>query len=123
MKYGCWKEKQKHEDTRKRSARFAHHLRDRRGGPPLRHRGGGRRETGRGRGGEGKSCLVVFAGGSNVLLPDEGLDALVVCVESDDVSFLGNALEAEAGCNLAQLIHHASERGLGGWEKLAGIPG
>ena len=72
---------------------------------------------------ERKTRFVVLAGGSNVLLPDEGLDALVVCVESDDVSFLGNALEAEAGCNLAQLIHHASERGLGGWEKLAGIPG
>ncbi len=58
-----------------------------------------------------------------MLLPDQGLDALVICIESDSSSFRGNVLEAETGCNLTALIRAASARGLGGWEKLAGIPG
>ncbi|MBI2613127.1 UDP-N-acetylmuramate dehydrogenase [Candidatus Kaiserbacteria bacterium] len=66
---------------------------------------------------------VVLSGGSNVLLPDEELDALVVNVVSDDFSFADTELEAEAGCNLLHLIREAAERNLGGWEKLAGIPG
>ncbi len=67
--------------------------------------------------------FVILAGGSNVLLPDKGLDALVISIESDRSSFRGNTLEAEAGANLLGLIRLASARGLGGWEKLAGIPG
>lgn len=72
---------------------------------------------------EKKVRYVILAGGSNVLIPDEGLDALVIFVESNNFSFRGNTLEAEAGCNLMELIRHASEKGLGGWEKLSGIPG
>lgn len=73
--------------------------------------------------GERKARFVILAGGSNVLVPDGGLDALVIVVVSNGFSFRGNTLEAEAGCNLFALIRAASERGLGGWEKLAGIPG
>lgn len=66
---------------------------------------------------------VVLSGGSNVLLPDEELDALVVWIASDDFSFADNELEADAGCNLFMLIKTAAGQNLGGWEKLAGIPG
>ncbi|MBI4093805.1 UDP-N-acetylmuramate dehydrogenase [Candidatus Kaiserbacteria bacterium] len=67
--------------------------------------------------------MLVLAGGSNVLIPDEGLDAFVVRLASNQFSFAGDELETEAGCNLLELIRAASARGLGGWEKLAGIPG
>src|SRR3989344_1721309 len=67
--------------------------------------------------------VVVLAGGSNVLVPDEGLDALVIHVAGGAFSFAGNELAADAGCNLLQLIREAGKRGLGGWEKLSGIPG
>ena len=67
--------------------------------------------------------LIILAGGSNVLVPDEGLDALVVHIVSDAHSFNGNNLAADAGCNLLALIQEAGRQGLGGWEKLAGIPG
>jgi UDP-N-acetylmuramate dehydrogenase len=73
--------------------------------------------------------VVVLGGGSNVLVPDEGLDALVV-------RFVGNLwsvkdLPAQAGCavsawagsNLLALIRACAAGGCGGWEKLAGIPG
>src|SRR5579863_2073238 len=64
-----------------------------------------------------------LAGGSNVLLPDEGINALVVHIIEGEHVFTGNALRADTGCNLLTLIHEASARDLGGWEKLAGIPG
>jgi UDP-N-acetylmuramate dehydrogenase len=67
--------------------------------------------------------LVVLAGGSNVLIADDGLDALVVHIASDKGFFEGIRLVADAGCNLLDLIKKASALGLGGWESLAGIPG
>ena len=67
--------------------------------------------------------FVILAGGSNVLVPDEGLDALVIRVRAGDFSFSDNELTASAGCSLLTLIRSAGELGLGGWEKLAGIPG
>ncbi|OGG80421.1 UDP-N-acetylenolpyruvoylglucosamine reductase [Candidatus Kaiserbacteria bacterium RIFCSPLOWO2_01_FULL_54_13] len=67
--------------------------------------------------------FVVLAGKSNVLVPDEGLDALVINITSNSFSFSGTQLSADAGCNLLTLVREATKRGLGGWEKLAGIPG
>ena len=67
--------------------------------------------------------FTIIAGGSNVLVPDRGIEGLVIHVCGDQSSFVGNELEADAGCNLLGLIHKAAERGLGGWERLAGIPG
>ena len=66
---------------------------------------------------------VILAGGSNVLVPDEGIDGLVIRVALIDHSFAGNELAADAGCNLLGLIRESAERNWGGWEKLAGIPG
>src|SRR3990167_7854358 len=70
----------------------------------------------------GTRC-VVLAGKSNILVPDEGLNALVISIASETFSFAGTELAADAGCNLLSLIRAAGEKSLGGWEKLAGIPG
>src|SRR3989338_3931474 len=70
----------------------------------------------------GTRC-VVLAGKSNILVPDEGLNALIISVASGTFSFAGTELAADAGCNLLSLIRAASEKSLGGWEKLSGIPG
>ena len=67
--------------------------------------------------------VIVLAGGSNVLVPDRGVDALVIRVLGDEHSFEEHTLSAHPGCNLLTLIKIAGERGSGGWEKLAGIPG
>ena len=72
---------------------------------------------------EHKVPCIIIAGGSNVLMPDDGLNALVIRVAGNDFAFEGDRLDAHPGCNLLSLIRTASERGLGGWEKLAGIPG
>lgn len=67
--------------------------------------------------------VVLIAGGSNILVPDSGLDALVIRMSGTNRKFDGLSVEAHAGCNLLSLIEEASSLGLGGWEKLAGIPG
>lgn len=66
---------------------------------------------------------VILAGGSNVLVPDDGVDALVIHIASSVSSTSGTVLTAQAGCTLLQLIRNSAVLGLGGWEKLAGIPG
>jgi len=40
-----------------------------------------------------------------------------------DHTFASSELSAHAGCDLLSLIREASSKGLGGWEKLSGIPG
>ncbi len=66
---------------------------------------------------------TILAGGSNVLIPDEGITGLLIRITSGNFSFAGTELAADAGCNLLTLIRAASTNGLGGWEKLSGIPG
>ncbi len=70
----------------------------------------------------GLRCSIL-AGGSNVLVPDSGYEGLIIHVTGGCFSFAGLELAADAGCNLFDLIKEAGRRGLGGWEKLAGIPG
>lgn len=67
--------------------------------------------------------FTVISGGSNMLLPDDELDVLVIHLTSHAHAFEGVKLTADAGCSLLDLIKRASILGLGGWEKLAGIPG
>ncbi|HWO07787.1 MAG TPA: UDP-N-acetylmuramate dehydrogenase [Candidatus Paceibacterota bacterium] len=67
--------------------------------------------------------FFVMAGGSNVLVPDAGLDGLVIRFVAEQFDVTDTGLEAQAGCNLLSLIRASAEAGLGGWEKLSGIPG
>lgn len=71
---------------------------------------------------KGIRCIIL-AGGSNVLVPDDGYDGLVIHIVSGNFSFAHHELDADGGCNLLSLIQAAGVKGLGGWEKLAGIPG
>jgi UDP-N-acetylmuramate dehydrogenase len=65
----------------------------------------------------------ILGGGSNLLVPDEGLDVLVIQIGFEKWSASGVVLEADAGCNLLHTIRNVAMLGLGGWEKLSGIPG
>lgn len=66
---------------------------------------------------------ALLAGGSNALISDGGFDGLVIHIKSTSLSFDGLEVVIDAGCNLLESIRAASQQGLGGWEKLAGIPG
>jgi UDP-N-acetylmuramate dehydrogenase len=68
--------------------------------------------------------FIIFSGGSNVLVPDGGLNALVIRLKGDLYGCDEKGLvDAWAGTNLLTLIRSAGRQGWGGWEKLAGIPG
>ena len=67
--------------------------------------------------------FIILAGGSNVLIQDEGVDGLVIHLIGNDFARENTTLDCNAGCDLLHLILVMAEEGLGGWEKLAGIPG
>lgn len=70
---------------------------------------------------------VVLGGGSNVVVPDEGLDALVLHVGLGSLDFVpvdGKVeIRAGAGVEWEVLVREAVARGLAGVECLSGIPG
>ncbi len=68
---------------------------------------------------------IVLGNGTNVLFPDEGLDAVVIAAGGmDGVVRTGDEeLSAEAGVSLARLAAFAWKEGLTGLEFAHGIPG
>jgi UDP-N-acetylmuramate dehydrogenase len=67
--------------------------------------------------------LTVLSGGSNVLIPDGGIQGLIVRIRGDLYELGEGTVDAWAGTNLLALIQAMGKLGWGGWEKLAGIPG
>jgi UDP-N-acetylmuramate dehydrogenase len=68
----------------------------------------------------------ILSGGSNVLVRDEGVDALVIHMESpafSDVTVKNNVIQAGAAVPLTALISQSARAGLAGLEVLTGIPG
>ncbi|HMQ21427.1 MAG TPA: UDP-N-acetylmuramate dehydrogenase [Planctomycetota bacterium] len=66
---------------------------------------------------------VVLGGGSNLLISDEGVDAVVIAIEAwQRVVKDGNKLVAAAGASLPSLLRHAKDAQLAGLECLIGIP-
>jgi len=69
--------------------------------------------------------LLVLGRGSNLLVSDRGWPGVTLFIGENlsNVRFTGEQADSQAGCLLADLIRAAIERGLGGMELLAGIPG
>ncbi|HUQ30374.1 MAG TPA: UDP-N-acetylmuramate dehydrogenase [Candidatus Paceibacterota bacterium] len=69
----------------------------------------------------------VLGGGSNVLVSDMGVDALVLAYGAKQISFVPHGdtvhVVADAGAPWDELVSAASARGLWGTENLADIPG
>jgi UDP-N-acetylmuramate dehydrogenase len=71
-------------------------------------------------------AFKILGGGSNVLVKDEGVDALVIHLESpffSDITVKDNVVQAGAAVPLTSLISHSARAGLAGLEVLTGIPG
>src|SRR5699024_4501855 len=67
---------------------------------------------------------VVAGSGTNLLVPDGGLDAVVLCTAAmDGVSAAGEELRAGAGCPMARAAAAAQRAQLAGLEFAHGIPG
>lgn len=70
--------------------------------------------------------VKILSGGSNVLARDEGVEAMVIHLESpafSDVTVRDNRVEAGAAVPLTALISQTARAGLAGLEFLTGIPG
>lgn len=65
----------------------------------------------------------LFAGGSNVVFPDEGIDRLVIQVLGGKTVVDGLNVTVDTGVLLSDLIDKAVSSGLSGPESLSGIPG
>ena len=70
-----------------------------------------------------KLKIFILAGGSNVLINDEGWRGLVIRIKLDKISLEGEKIICEAGANLAKLVNFSIEQNLTGLEWAAGIPG
>ena len=70
--------------------------------------------------------IYVLGRGSNLLVADEGLDAVVIHLNHDNfcqLSIEDNMVRAGAGLDLSRLLQQCARRGLSGLECVAGIPG
>nr|WP_280200172.1 UDP-N-acetylmuramate dehydrogenase [Nocardia cyriacigeorgica] len=67
--------------------------------------------------------LLLLAGGSNLLISDDGFDGVVVRVGTTEVTFGTDGVLAEAGANWDAVVAATVEAGFGGLECLSGIPG
>ena len=67
--------------------------------------------------------LLVLAGGSNVVVADQGFPGTVVRVLTRGVQHDGERLEVQAGEPWDELVADCVARGLQGFECLSGIPG
>ncbi|MBU1870295.1 MAG: UDP-N-acetylmuramate dehydrogenase [Candidatus Omnitrophica bacterium] len=71
-------------------------------------------------------CVLVLGAGSNILVDDSGVNAFVLRLKSPffrKISIKGRFLQAGSGVKLTELLRAAKNKGLGGLEFLAGIPG
>lgn len=67
--------------------------------------------------------VLVFSGGSNLVIADDLTDLTAVHVATRGISVDGHLLRAEAGAVWDDVVVAAIEHGLGGLECLSGIPG
>ncbi|MGF2950883.1 UDP-N-acetylmuramate dehydrogenase [Mycobacterium sp. THU-M116] len=67
--------------------------------------------------------LLIFAGGSNIVIDDTLTDLTAVRLAGAAITVEGNLMRAEAGAVWDDVVSTAIEHGLGGLECLSGIPG
>ncbi|MFD4292244.1 UDP-N-acetylmuramate dehydrogenase [Rhodococcus sp. NPDC058532] len=67
--------------------------------------------------------VLILGGGSNLLVSDAGVDAVVVRVANDGIRLDARVVAAEAGAGWDDVVAAAVAAGLGGLECLSGIPG
>jgi UDP-N-acetylmuramate dehydrogenase len=81
------------------------------------------RELDAARRGVDRAPLLVFAGGSNLVIADTLTDLTAVRLANNGITIDGNLVRAEAGAVWDDVVVAAIEHGLGGLECLSGIPG
>ncbi len=66
----------------------------------------------------------VLAGGTNILISDNGFAGLIIRIKFSEIKVNANGLvEASAGTPLIKVVNFSAENGFTGIESLAGVPG
>ena len=73
--------------------------------------------------GENGLEIFVMAGGSNILVSDDGFSGLVIKIKNVTCEVQDFSLTCEAGLSLSEAVSKARENSLSGLEWAAGIPG
>ena len=71
---------------------------------------------------ENKEKFFILGGFSNVLISDQGISGLVIKIDNDEISILGERLDCGAGSTLAKASSLAISKNLTGLEWTVGIP-
>ena len=74
---------------------------------------------------ESKTDFAVLGAGSNTIIPDKGIDKVIISTKKlKKISFNNDGtVVAECGAMLSSIMNNAIKRGLSGFEFAAGIPG
>nr|MBP9669655.1 FAD-binding protein [Candidatus Paceibacterota bacterium] len=67
--------------------------------------------------------VTILAGGSNVLIADDGIEGVTLHMRGGTWKVKGTTLHVQAGVSLTAVIREMAAQGIGGWEDLSGIPG
>jgi UDP-N-acetylmuramate dehydrogenase len=72
---------------------------------------------------EDKKLFVILAGGSNVLINDQGVKGLVIKMRNDNLTIKGERLDCGSGAELSSAVRVAAAEDLASLEWAIGIPG
>ncbi|MEA3464097.1 MAG: UDP-N-acetylmuramate dehydrogenase [Patescibacteria group bacterium] len=70
-----------------------------------------------------KEQVFILAGGSNVLINDNGVDGLVIKINNSGMAVKGERIECGAGASLSKAVRSTIGNNLSGLEWASGIPG
>ncbi len=65
----------------------------------------------------------IIGGGSNLLMPDEGIEGVTIKVQTTKIELIGNTIITEAGAQLGAVLNWACKNSLAGLEWTIGVPG
>lgn len=66
---------------------------------------------------------TVIAGGSNLLISDEGYEGLIIMLVFSGITEKDNAVSVKAGTPLQELVDYTIEKGYDGMSTMTGVPG
>lgn len=72
---------------------------------------------------ENNIAYFILGGGTNVLVPEEGFDGVVIKADHQGIDVQGDELHADAGIPMGALVARAGALSLSGLEWASGLPG
>ena len=70
-----------------------------------------------------KLPTFVLGGGSNIVLPDEGINGVVLRMMNNNIVNTNQEIEIESGANWTKIMSYCKQNGIFGMETFSGLPG